>query len=483
MAKKKRTAKASVAKKARAKASVPKSARKARVPRQKVEANSDPSAAAGRSGATVRVYRQGLGDCILVTLPRQDGTDFRLMIDCGVAVATQNATDKMKDVLEDIVETVKNNKIDALAITHEHWDHVSGFQQASDVFERLPVDEVWLAWTEDSKDELAKTLKKDHQRAFALLSRGAAVRAMSGDASGAGSLLNIAGMLGAAGEKTKAALDIVKRKVDDSKTRYLRPDVTEPILVPGTGATIYVLGPPHDEKAIKHFNPSKRNPEVYELALDGTGLLAAGVYTALAEPADVRPFADSSSIPLEAARSMPFFQHHYWGTPGDASEWRRIDSDWLGGTDEFALMLQSATNNTSLVLAIELQSGDVMLFAGDAQVGNWLSWQSLSWKHPDGRTVTGPDLLARTVFYKVGHHGSHNATLRQQGLELMKRLETAVIPVDEAVAKKMRWAAMPLAGLVKALKDQTSGKTFRTDDEGLTANVGPRPKLYLEFEI
>jgi len=50
--------------------------------------------------------------------------------------------------------------------------------------------------------------------------------------------------------------------------------------------------------------------------------------------------------------------------------------------------------------------------------------------------VTGPDLLARTVFYKVGHHGSHNATLRQQGLEQMKRLKTAVIPVDEVVAKR-----------------------------------------------
>ena len=27
------------------------------------------------------------------------------------------------------------------------------------------------------------------------------------------------------------------------------------------------------------------------------------------------------------------------------------------------------------------------------------------------------DLLHRTIFYKVGHHGSHNATLRERGLE------------------------------------------------------------------
>lgn len=43
-----------------------------------------------------------------------------------------------------------------------------------------------------------------------------------------------------------------------------------------------------------------------------------------------------------------------------------------------ALMLDSATNNTSLVLGIELDPGEVLIFAADAQVGNWLSWQDLS---------------------------------------------------------------------------------------------------------
>src|SRR6266699_2202355 len=68
--------------------------------------------------------------------------------------------------------------------------------------------------------------------------------------------------------------------------------------------------------------------------------------------------------------------------------------------------LDSMTNNTSLVLAIELADGDVLLFAADAQVGNWLSWQDLKWTVGTS-PVTGPDLLKRTIFYKVGHHGSH----------------------------------------------------------------------------
>ncbi len=67
------------------------------------------------------------------------------------------------------------------------------------------------------------------------------------------------------------------------------------------------------------------------------------------------------------------------------------------------------------------------------------------------------------VSYKVGHHGSHNATLRAQGLEQMTNLRTAVIPVDREVALKMRWGAMPLDSLVAALEEKTKGRALQTD--------------------
>ena len=35
--------------------------------------------------AIIRVYRHGLGDCILVQLKRAGGNDFKILIDCGVA--------------------------------------------------------------------------------------------------------------------------------------------------------------------------------------------------------------------------------------------------------------------------------------------------------------------------------------------------------------------------------------------------------------
>ena len=174
-----------------------------------------------------------------------------------------------------------------------------------------------------------------------------------------------------------------------------------------------------------------------------------------------------------------FLQRHYYGPSSDVGDqdqsWRRIDEDWLGSAAQFALNLDSATNNTSLVLAIEMSpGGEVLLFPADAQVGNWLSWQHTQWTLDGNRTVTGTDLLKRTVFYKVGHHGSHNATLRQQGLELMPHKLTAFIPVDHEMAVKKRWDGMPLPGLIDALHDK-GATVVRIDDDHLPNDPRFRP--------
>jgi hypothetical protein len=74
------------------------------------------------------------------------------------------------------------------------------------------------------------------------------------------------------------------------------------------------------------------------------------------------------------------------------------------------------------------------------------------------------------VLYKVGHHGSHNATLRQQGLELMGRSDgtselVAFLPVDEHVARDLaHYGEMPLRSLVKELAIRTGGRIVRNDE-------------------
>jgi hypothetical protein len=161
--------------------------------------------------------------------------------------------------------------------------------------------------------------------------------------------------------------------------------------------------------------------------------------------------------------------------PGAA--WRRIDGDWLGAAEAVALDLASDTNNTSLALAFEWGkpgSGHVLLFAADAQVGNWLSWRDQKY----GPGLTADNLLDRVLLYKVGHHGSHNATVRRDprdtsspdpfgapfGLELMNDI-IAMIPVDEDAAKKEMpdpWK-MPHEPLYVRLREKARLRVLRSD--------------------
>lgn len=285
----------------------------------------------------------------------------------------------------------------------------------------------------------------------------------------------------ASGGTTKDALEKV-RAMAKGRVRYCRPS-DPPIHLTDADARLYVLGPPHDEKLIRRTLPSKSSPETYGLALDGSGVMPADVNTALKCPDDDPPFGPMHTIAMESARGVAFFQQYYWGPGNEAPDWRRIDTEWLESASDLALALDSATNNTSLVLAIELSGGDVLLFVADAQVGNWESWQAVSWT-VDGHQVTGPDLLRRTIFYKVGHHGSHNATLRQNGLEEMTNLKVAAIPVDHAMALKKRWGKMPLIELETALKDKTGGKVLRNDQNPASAIPGVEVNpLYFEITL
>jgi hypothetical protein len=412
------------------------------------------------------MYRQGLGDCFLLELPRADRNSrpFYVMIDCGVVLGTPDPGTIMAKVMDHIVSTT-GGQIDLLVATHEHWDHLSGFIQAKPLFDRLKVGQVWLAWTEDDADSLTRELRQEKSRALAALRMGLSQMEMAGNSESAEELSGILEFFGAAkGPTTGDALKNIRVKV--STPRYCLP--SDPPVVPaGVAARFYVLGPPHDRTMLRKINPSASNKETYGLALAGFEMFMNGAGSALGASDDGRPFDQQYQIPFVSAQTAPelqFFRDYYFQPQGAAPDsWRRIDGDWLDGPTEMALQLDSLTNNTSLVLAIELApGGDVLLFAADAQVGNWLSWQDLKWTI-EGREVTGPDLLKRTIFYKVGHHGSHNATLKKLGLEEMEKLRVAMIPVDHDMAVKKRWGKMPLEELVAALAKQAKGAVLRVD--------------------
>ena len=80
------------------------------------------------------MYRQGLGDCFLLTLYKNRSKKSHMLIDCGVFLGTPNGNAIMDKVAENIKEET-GGSIDIVVATHEHYDHLSGFNQAREIFD------------------------------------------------------------------------------------------------------------------------------------------------------------------------------------------------------------------------------------------------------------------------------------------------------------------------------------------------------------
>ena len=431
--------------------------------------------------AVARLYCQGIGDCHLLTFRKDDGSDFRMLIDCGIHTSIAGGREIIDDVVEDLTAAC-DGQLDVIVGTHEHWDHLSGFYTAREAFEKIKVGEVWLGWTEDPDDPQAQALDAYKGQALAALQSAQARLAakcgendyLVGVRDGVEGLMGF--QFGLKGEKTRATRDALLSLA--SKVKYLEPG-PKPISIKGLpNLRIYVLGPPRDEALI---GVRIRKSEMYHMA--GGWPVADALGSALnavqfghedrGAPFDLGIGADLESmlaaapgVRAEDAPIINLLDEHYKAEPR-----RRIDSDWLAPASDLAIQLDSKTNNSSLVLAFEfVDSGRVLLFAADAQVGNWLSWQDLSWK-VDQKVVTGPELLARTVFYKVGHHGSENATLKEKGLELMTDEDlSAFIPTNQKNAKAVGWGEMPFHLIVDDLHKRAGRRVIRADDEWIAGS-------------
>jgi hypothetical protein len=548
----------------------------------------------------VRMYCTGLGDCFLLAFPGDDGKTKYVMIDCGVFRGTFQAKQWVTRIMQHIRGTVGKEGLEVLVITHQHWDHISGFKQAADVFKQIPVKQVWMPWTEEPGNPVAMAIKARQRMMVRAI--GAAAQRMRGAGFGLGEMADgvahVMGFMGVASEQdvadeqngcepeggdadhsaaapasvlgaaeflgaSKQMEDLMSGIADraSGEAKYPRPSLTPTRIEGVPGVNVYVLGPPTDEAMLKKDDPSAGDKSEVYLGL-GLGLGSAAALAAEGEvagagagqppsaeaalfaaasvgpasrgsmrPDDLddnayvrersQPFDQEYRIPADSPndqrcverygrhcidRYAEFFERHYGKVVAAAGgeevvapretgkdDWRRIDTDWLSSVSQLALDLDDHVNNTSLVLAFELGDSDdapVLLFPGDAQVGNWLSWHQLEPPHSRGdgggrrdrRTVAAADLLKRTVLYKVGHHASHNATLKALGLKLMSRQArlTALVPVDYREAHKPKggnedgWD-MPYGKLLQDLISRTHGKVILAD-EGIVPARGNAPK-------
>ena len=485
---------------------------------------------------TIRHYCQGIGDCHLLKFTKDNGQDFWMLIDCGIHSSVHGGNAKIAEIVDDIAKAT--DKLDVVVVTHEHWDHVSGFLTEREQFKNFSIGEVWLAWTENPDDKQARKLDKFKQQAIAALQEtsfrlSGAPKSDRYLSALSKSLDAVIGFnFGAKGERVRAARNAASGLASPNKPHYHEPG-HDPLTIDGLSKLrIYVLGPPRDAELLKITD---RASELFGVGGGSGWPLARALTSAFGldenlEPCGtdylapfdpnvgtiLKPLIDPSVDPNPLSQGATgdiaiFLRDHYTGPPPpkapngepdlneNGQSWRRIDMDWLGVSADLAMQLDDRTNNTSLALAFEFaDTNRVLLFVGDAQVGNWLSWQSLSWT-VDEKRITGPDLLSRTVYYKVGHHGSHNATLKEKGLELMNSRDfAAFIPTNQKDAKKVGWTEMPFEKLLEELYERGNDRVIRSDDpwvatttvrvnfeipSGSIRALRHEPGLYVELQV
>lgn len=418
----------------------------------------------------VRMYRHLLGDCFLIIV-ENDGKYSKTLVDCGILQGTPSGDLRMCDVVGNVYGSFGKD-LDLVVVTHEHWDHISGFQHAAGTFGRKKFGNLWMAWTDDPKDPdglaLQARFSKGHSKLSALAAvTGRPLRAES-DGQSVG-LMGFAGPLAAA--KRNGALRGSKaiyenlRSWSKGEPKYLSPGMID--VLPGNLKT-YVLAPPKDTKLLLKALPSSGDKETYLGANPDNEELneaqAQSPFTPRYRWRSVKQINKAN----RTGSSEKWVRDRYFGT-ADGELDRRIDDRYDLEFNRLAIRMDSNTNNSSLVLAIELPDGSTMIFAADAQVGNWLSWKDVSFKEKDAngeeRLTKGHDLVGRARLYKVGHHGSHNATLKKDGLELMVRDDlVALISTDAkfALQQGKGWL-MPNPNVSKALDKHAPGRVVRGD--------------------
>ncbi len=387
----------------------------------------------------VRMYQVGFGDCFLVTVEYADPGSIRraerhVLIDYGSTRSPRNTKkSRISDVAKLIAEHT-HGQLDIVVVTHRHKDHLSGFgdDTAKQILTELKPKLVLRPWTEDPLiDDDATGPRKGPgiaSRRFAvqLDAAQAAAGRIADAAGGLSGLRGDLGMLALEQVKNQDAIKTLDGWAEGARGRYLHAGASLRLgnIVPGLKVT--VLGPPTLEQDPRVARQVEEHPEYWMVALRDSLDAAAPAEPPKTTPDEVPPGPVRwlvEHLTVQKAHSMTRLV-------------RRLDD---------------ALNNTSLILLLEV-GGVSMLLPGDAQIENW-NWtlDKLAEDEALKNRLTAIDL------YKVGHHGSRNATPRSLHALWKERAAdapplTALMSTRTGVHGKTAATAVPRETLVNALR-------------------------------
>ena len=389
------------------------------------------------------MYRVGFGDFFLVTVPTTSGNQY-ILIDCGVFKGKSGTGDigSIVEAVEDMYKTTKGH-LALVIMTHRHADHIAGFSKA-ERFKDFTAGMVWMPYWEQFNDDKSK--KKPATKSFALedeeedenaahllqldingLAENLAMQFGSREDPDAQEALaqlgNATGIedfsAAATGKKLRGnavALDLLKNHLgaNGKNVRYYAAgDKAElPKELKGLEATI--LGPPPKKaRAFLALMDLKKGVGQY---LDSMSEGDDGP-TAL-KPIDPffwnEPDVDPTKWNADSVKGYP--EKDLRDNPIDYKQFvEDVNTSQPDMLVAAAAKIENFLNNQSLVVLFEF-GGKKLLFAGDAQGGNWEYWlfkMDEPMKDPTkaGDLVEESKQLLETIdFYKVGHHGSTNST-------------------------------------------------------------------------
>ncbi len=365
----------------------------------------------------VRMYRVGFGDFFLLTIPAASGPQH-ILIDCGVTNGRTGKGDigTIKEAVADMANETQRS-VALIIVTHRHMDHIIGFSRCADLFKQFKVEAIWMPVWETEYDAKISALQAEMtslalgaQNYLALaaddIPEKAEMLAMLENATG-----SVLGMKGAGGGTNAASLDLLKNGFGVKPQYYRKGQEAQlPDVLTRAGLSAEILGPPPiDATAFMKLMDLKKGAGQYLQAVAGN------------KPSEkFRPFRESWET---VASSYPETAFREW-EPRDTRKRagkltaREVLEQSVQAAQPSALLsavkqLDSFLNNQSLVVLFTYK-GKKLLFAGDAQGGNWEYWLY------DGAPPTttpsdtlgkeGAAVLGDLAFYKVGHHGSTNAT-------------------------------------------------------------------------
>jgi hypothetical protein len=404
----------------------------------------------------VRSYQVGFGDCFLLSFVYGKDDKRHLLIDFGTTELPRGRkpSEHMPKVARQIADDC-GGQLTAVVATHRHADHISGFAtdgrtgKSGVIIRALKPKVVIQPWTEDPRAaKNAKRATTDSPRSTkgfiaglsAMHDVANAVLALSTrPPSWMGvQLAKELRFLGMDNIKNRSAVEnlIAMGKARGAKAVWVRHGSNAGLGRHLPGVKVRVLGPPSLEQSEKIRKQRSRDADQFWHLLAGTRGLSKRA--PLARGLNGRGRAGKSRTPPEA-------------------RWFRDHLQRLRGAQllEIVRSLDAQLNNTSVILLFEV-GGKKLLFPGDAQIENWSYALEDA---PDHKATRA--LLAQVDFYKVGHHGSLNATPKKLLWEAFKkrgagkRLKTMLSTMPGKHGKPANDTEVPRRPLLKALETES----------------------------